>query len=191
MTWAEEHVTLAVKLFTDGLTASQIAAKLKKVGGTYSRNAVIGKLTRLGHVRGRPASPSRAGIKIGAIGGAGALAKAKTRAAEPQAERAMKPRQIGDGLAAINIMRKAERTAHSLQRNGPLRTIALVGDSTPRPWTTRRFGECAAPVSGEGAETHSCCAPVDGDSAWCAAHRAQFCVPNKKRLNVGALARVA
>lgn len=30
----------------------------------------------------------------------------------------------------------------------------------PRPWTTRKPGECAFPVGGMGADTLSCCAPT-------------------------------
>ncbi len=44
MSWTEERVELLKKLWTDGLSASQIACKL----GNVSRNAVIGKVHRLG-----------------------------------------------------------------------------------------------------------------------------------------------
>jgi len=43
----------------------------------------------------------------------------------------------------------------------------------PRPWLTRRFGECAAPVGGEGADTLSCCTPC-GVENYCQEHRAIF-----------------
>lgn len=43
--------------------------------------------------------------------------------------------------------------------------------TTPRPWLTREFGECAWPVSGQGADTFSCCAPVDDPKRpYCARH---------------------
>jgi GcrA cell cycle regulator len=51
--WTEDRVTLLKKLWTDGLSASQIA---KQLGGV-TRNAVIGKVHRLG-LAGR-ATPSR------------------------------------------------------------------------------------------------------------------------------------
>jgi GcrA cell cycle regulator len=51
--WTEDRVTLLKKLWTDGLSASQIA---KQLGGV-TRNAVIGKVHRLG-LAGR-AAPSR------------------------------------------------------------------------------------------------------------------------------------
>lgn len=44
MAWTEERVTLLKKLWAEGLSASQIANKL----GGVTRNAVIGKVHRLG-----------------------------------------------------------------------------------------------------------------------------------------------
>ena len=44
MSWTDERVEMLKKLWADGLSASQIAAKL----GGVSRNAVIGKVHRLG-----------------------------------------------------------------------------------------------------------------------------------------------
>jgi GcrA cell cycle regulator len=43
-TWSDERVELLKKLWTDGLSASQIAAEM----GGVTRNAVIGKVHRLG-----------------------------------------------------------------------------------------------------------------------------------------------
>ncbi len=53
MSWTDERVELLKKLWTDGLSASQIAAEL----GGVTRNAVIGKVHRLG-LSGRAKSPS-------------------------------------------------------------------------------------------------------------------------------------
>ena len=55
MTWTDERVELLKKLWADGLSASQIAAEL----GGITRNAVIGKVHRLG-LSGRAKSPSSA-----------------------------------------------------------------------------------------------------------------------------------
>ena len=44
MSWTDERVELLKKLWADGLSASQIATKL----GEVTRNAVIGKVHRLG-----------------------------------------------------------------------------------------------------------------------------------------------
>jgi GcrA cell cycle regulator len=55
MTWTDERVEQLKKLWADGLSASQIAAQL----GNITRNAVIGKVHRLG-LSGRAKSPSSA-----------------------------------------------------------------------------------------------------------------------------------
>jgi len=55
MSWTDERVELLTKLWADGLSASQIAAEL----GGVTRNAVIGKVHRLGR-SGRAKSPSSA-----------------------------------------------------------------------------------------------------------------------------------
>ena len=53
MAWTEERVEMLKQLWTDGLSASQIARKM----GGVTRNAVIGKVHRLG-LAGR-ATPAR------------------------------------------------------------------------------------------------------------------------------------
>lgn len=53
MSWTDERVELLKKLWTQGLSASQIAGEL---GGGVTRNAVIGKVHRLG-LSGRAKAP--------------------------------------------------------------------------------------------------------------------------------------
>ena len=55
MTWSDDRVEQLKKLWEAGLSASQIAAEL----GNVTRNAVIGKVHRLG-LSGRAKSPSSA-----------------------------------------------------------------------------------------------------------------------------------
>ena len=56
MGWTEERVDILKKLWLDGLSASQIA---KQLGGV-TRNAVIGKVHRLGlSGRAAPSQPAR------------------------------------------------------------------------------------------------------------------------------------
>ena len=60
MGWTDERVELLKKLWQDGLSASQIA---KQLGGV-TRNAVIGKVHRLGlSGRATPSQPSRPAFK--------------------------------------------------------------------------------------------------------------------------------
>ena len=51
MAWTKERIELLTKLWTEGLSASQIAPEL---GGDVSRNAVISKAHRLGIAYGTP-----------------------------------------------------------------------------------------------------------------------------------------
>ena len=69
MSWTDERVELLKKLWSDGLSASQIAAEL----GGITRNAVIGKVHRLGKAR---SSTHMLRIGRGAIRGNTALAHA-------------------------------------------------------------------------------------------------------------------
>ncbi|MEM9750581.1 MAG: GcrA family cell cycle regulator [Pseudomonadota bacterium] len=76
MSWTEERVDLLKRLWTEGLSASQIAGKL----GGVTRNAVIGKVHRLGlSGRATPAKPQR-GRDAGAV-------RAKTASAATAFER--------------------------------------------------------------------------------------------------------
>jgi GcrA cell cycle regulator len=59
LSWTDERVELLKKLWSDGLSASQIAAQL----GGVSRNAVIGKVHRL-KLSGRAKSPSSGAPKV-------------------------------------------------------------------------------------------------------------------------------
>ena len=60
MGWTDERVELLKKLWQDGLSASQIA---KQLGGV-TRNAVIGKVHRLGlSGRATPSKPARTVFK--------------------------------------------------------------------------------------------------------------------------------
>ena len=57
--WSEDRVTTLKSLWLDGLSASQIA---KQLGGV-TRNAVIGKVHRLGlSGRGAPSTPASAAV---------------------------------------------------------------------------------------------------------------------------------
>ena len=57
MGWTDERVEVLKKLWLDGLSASQIA---KQLGGGVTRNAVIGKVHRLGlSGRATPSKPAR------------------------------------------------------------------------------------------------------------------------------------
>jgi GcrA cell cycle regulator len=94
MSWTDERVELLKKLWADGLSASQIAGEL----GGITRNAVIGKVHRLG-LSGRAKSPSSSAprprkaraphmlrVQRPSIRGNTALAHAYDYEAEPEPE---------------------------------------------------------------------------------------------------------
>jgi len=80
MGWTDERVEMLKKLWTDGLSASQIAAQL----GGVTRNAVIGKVHRLG-LSGRAKSPSSMGPRV----------------RKPRASHSMRPRMRFHGNTAL------------------------------------------------------------------------------------------
>jgi len=55
-----------------------------------------------------------------------------------------------------------------------------VEASNPKHWMERKFSQCAFPLSGNGYDTMSCCAPTDGRS-YCEAHRKVMYVPERRR----------
>lgn len=62
MGWTDERVETLKKLWLDGLSASQIA---KQLGGGVTRNAVIGKVHRLGlSGRAAPSKPARTVVRV-------------------------------------------------------------------------------------------------------------------------------
>lgn len=151
--WTPDRVEIAKRLWREGLSAAQIA---KQLGGV-SRCAVIGKLHREGAAqRSLPSKPAR--IAAGLMSPDG---RKRGRSAKPKA--APKPRP--NNFLATNIARKA------ITPVGPDPIPApLVFDATmAKPWTERKFGECAYPISGEGADTFSCCQPTGG--TYCKAHQ--------------------
>ncbi|MEE9314300.1 MAG: GcrA family cell cycle regulator [Rhizobiaceae bacterium] len=92
MSWTEERVAKLAKLWADGLSASQVATQL----GGVTRNAVIGKVHRLGlSGRAKPAGKSNGGARKKTSsersGGAGGYA------------RPTRPARAGVGRGGSNI----------------------------------------------------------------------------------------
>src|SRR5204863_2873937 len=80
MGWTDERVELLKRLWQDGLSASQIA---KQLGGV-TRNAVIGKVHRLGlSGRAAPSKPARTVFKAPRPARPAAAPSAPRRIAEP------------------------------------------------------------------------------------------------------------
>jgi len=106
MTWTDERVAVLKKLWTDGLSASQIA---KQIGGV-TRNAVIGKVHRLGlSGRAAPARPRTPSIKI----------------ARPRPAISTAPRPMHHHMPAPVRLREAELPPIDIPENGPSNVLEL------------------------------------------------------------------
>ena len=101
MGWTDERVELLKKLWQDGLSASQIA---KQLGGV-TRNAVIGKVHRLGlSGRATPSKPQRSVFKAPRPPRPISPPSAPRRIAEPLAHAAAPPTRYVDeapGMATV------------------------------------------------------------------------------------------
>ena len=110
MGWTEERVELLKKLWLEGFSASQIAAEL---GDGVTRNAVIGKVHRLGlSGRATPSQPARPVFK--------APRPARPVSAAPAPRRVEAQAAFGieasDGAVTIRAEEPATLYAQSLHR---------------------------------------------------------------------------
>lgn len=143
-TWTDARVAQLTQLWTQGVSASGIAEAL----GDVSRSAVLGKLHRLRLLRSRaPASAPR---------------RYEGPMSAPPAPTAGPPQVAGRRAGPPEPAKSAWREA----------AFAPLPGTAPRDWLSRRFGECAFPVGGDGDALMSCCAPVRSRSAYCPTHHA-------------------
>ncbi len=72
------------------------------------------------------------------------------------------------------VRRPNERKAHDEKRVNiikfPVKEVRVVGEPLMRPWTERKFGECAFPIV-DGDVTYSCCADTEGHRSYCPTHQ--------------------
>jgi GcrA cell cycle regulator len=140
--WTDERVELLEKLWGEGLSCTQIARKM----GGVTRNAIIGKVHRLGLPRRR----------LKKVRGAGVARPTSTQAPT-------------HGFSTLRV--SAQGKVFRVPPARPLPPAPAIFDVTAaKPWTERAFGECAFPVSGEGADTLSCCRKVLEDARYCEEH---------------------
>jgi GcrA cell cycle regulator len=148
-TWTDERTELAVKLWQGGKTAAEVA---KELGGV-TRNAVIGKMHRMGLAGGSTRRVFTDGLHW--------KEREKLRRRLESAGRAQPTR------ATVEKREQAIKQAPAPKPLPLPPPVLLTGQE--RRWTAREFGQCAWPVAGEGAETLSCCAPTNGKT-YCPTH---------------------
>lgn len=162
MGWTDERVELLKKLWQDGLSASQIA---KQLGGV-TRNAVIGKVHRLGlSGRATPSKPARTVFKA-------------PRPARPVTAAPSAPRRI------------AEPPALAAAQPSPVRYV----DEAPGTATVLTLGAhmCKWPIGDPASDDFTFCGRRASDSPYCVEHQRVAYQPaqsGKKRATAAELAR--
>lgn len=160
MSWTDERVEQLKKLWMDGLSASQIAQEL----GGITRNAVIGKVHRLG-LSGRAKSPSHV---------------SQNRQKRPQRQTFPKPvrqpqRQIPDGT----LRQVADNYAASLAEEALVAPVSLKLELTQLTERT-----CKWPIGDPALEDFHFCGNGSRESGpYCAYHSriAYQAVPERRR----------
>ena len=168
-TWTDDRVATLTKLWADGLSASQIA---KQLGGV-TRNAVIGKVHRLGlSGRAKPSSPARkaAARKTAATTAARPAAAATARKPKPKA----KPVRTPSAPRTPRVIAKAPPPPPleaKLMSNGEFATILTITDHM-----------CKWPIGDPGADNFRFCGrKTDPEEPYCLAHSRVAYQPSRRR----------
>jgi len=159
--WPDEAIDLLRARHAAGDSATQTACAIKvQFGHDLSRNAVIGKLHRLGIVREAKALKDALRAGGNTNKGKGKVTPFATGFQRP------KLKLVIAGKNAVLVV-----PAASAPKLPPPREIDVSVAAEPKPWLERKFGECAWPVDGAGADTRSCCNPT-ARATYCRTHDA-------------------
>ena len=173
MAWTEDRVATLTKLWADGLSASQIA---KQLGGV-TRNAVIGKVHRLGlSGRAKPSRPKpaktqsspRRTAKRKAAKSAPRTTSSKASAAAPKTAPAQLPVSLEPPLEAKPL------------KDGSYATILTLTDHM-----------CKWPIGDPGSDEFRFCGrKTDPDEPYCKAHSMVAYQPSRRRNSAGKMISV-
>lgn len=163
MAWTEDRVEVLTKLWADGLSASQIA---KQLGGV-TRNAVIGKVHRLG-LSGR-AKPSRpAAIRT-------------TKPSAPRSRATPRARETKTVAAAPATMRAKRPAAPSMPPPPPVEAKPLPTGEYATIMTIREH-MCKWPIGDPSKDDFRFCGrKTDPATPYCEAHSSVAYQPSRRR----------
>ncbi|MFN7056637.1 GcrA family cell cycle regulator [Hyphomonas sp.] len=166
MSWTDERISVLKKLWAEGHSASQIA---KQLGGV-TRNAVIGKVHRLG-LSGR-ATPSRP------VKRPPRLARPKPRfTPETAVTAAASPAPAARPLAAAEIAAAPVQAPAVLAKLPPL----PLDDGTPATILTLRDSMCKWPIGDPADPKFAFCGRKADCGPYCAEHASVAFQPARKR----------
>lgn len=153
MAWTDDRVEELKKLWADGLSASQIA---KQLGGV-TRNAVIGKVHRLGlSGRATPSRPARRPSKP---------SRPRTTTVTTAAPRPSRP------VAPTPIVEPSADVEPAVLPSGELATVLTLSESMCK-WPLGDPSQASFRFCGRGTET---------GAAYCTAHANMAYQPSQKR----------
>ena len=150
MAWDEERVEQLKKLWAEGLSASQIASKM----GGVTRNAVIGKVHRLGlSGRATPAKPQRG------------------RSFNEPKDETTSPSLVDASSSQKNLIADPEFSTPVVLAGGDLTTVATLKNNM-----------CKWPVGDPASdEFHFCGQPAAPGKSYCAYHARMAFQPSHQR----------
>ena len=160
MSWTDERVTTLKKLWLDGLSASQIA---KQLGGV-TRNAVIGKVHRLGlSGRAAPSQPSRPAFKT-------------PRPARPVTAAPSAPRRVAEAVSAS--------TAPAVPAQQPVYRVEEPGSATVLTLGAHR---CKWPIGDPSTDSFTFCGRRSDEGVpYCVEHARVAYQPQQTKKKSGA-----
>jgi GcrA cell cycle regulator len=149
MGWTDERVEALKKLWLDGLSASQIA---KQLGSGLTRNAVIGKVHRLG-LSGRAAAstPQRAAFKT-------------ARPPPPAPPATPAPRRVEPAIEPQAVV-----VVHAIEETGSATVLTL--DARMCKW----------PIGDPSRDGFSFCGRANSDGPYCSHHASMAYQPQQRK----------
>lgn len=172
--WTPEKTEQAKALYLGGMSATEVAIEI----GAASRSAVLGKLFRIGAVKSSTEA-GREAIRVKAAQRARVQAQNDARRREKQRQEELKRIE--------REQRQAERMILLSDQKSQWKDIDMSNrvECSPRIWSERKFGECAYPVEGDGADVKSCCNAVRDGSNYCPGHsKIMFTATEKREVKI-------
>lgn len=167
MAWTDDRVELLKKLWNDGLSASQIANQM----GGVTRNAVIGKVHRLG-LSGRATSTRGRAAK-----GAGKTAASKQRSQR----REPKMPNLNIGNTALKAEPTAKMQSVPEAKIAPMKLVQTVSGDNVSIFDLTEY-TCRWPEGDPSTnDFHFCGGKNNGSGPYCEAHAAVAYQPTMRR----------